>query len=392
MKVKVSLIGLMDMLKFKHLRDKRKEMIDKAPATPIKTDYAANRIAAYYHPKAQYLKIAEIVELNKDTKTFSLVPDETKGTKELAPFKAGSYLSIHLNIDGSSPSRAYSLSSSPSEAFKNIYKITVKRKVGGFVSNYLLDKAKVGDALWSSDPGGNMTCSRLRDAHDVIAVAGGVGITPFYSLAQAVLEGQEDCNLTILYGANKKEDLIFTEEFKAIQRQTSKVRVVYVLAEEEVEGYEHGYVTADIIKKYAPKGVYSLFASGPTGLLKFLDQQVKALNLEHKYVRMERTPESLPGGNGKVYTLTVHDENTTYAVKAQDDETILAALERAGINVRSKCHMGICGVCRFRLIKGECEAAPEQSLLMGDEQFGYYHACAVYPRSDLEIEIPHYLD
>ena len=50
MKVKVSLIGLADMLKFKHLKDNRLKAIDEAEIKPIQR-HKINDLADYYPPK-----------------------------------------------------------------------------------------------------------------------------------------------------------------------------------------------------------------------------------------------------------------------------------------------------------------------------------------------------
>ena len=146
MKVKVSLIGLADMLKFKHLKDNRLKAIDETEIKPIQR-HKINDLADYYHPKKQYLVLDKIVDENETTKSFLFKPDESMGTKKLAYFKSGSYVSLYVGIGDSIASRAYAISSSPKEALEGIYRITIKRKEGGFVSEYMLDQAKVGDKI-----------------------------------------------------------------------------------------------------------------------------------------------------------------------------------------------------------------------------------------------------
>lgn len=103
MNVKVGLIGVFDMLKFKNLRKNRAEMIASAEAKPLPGTYRVNELAKRLHPTAQYLKIAEIVQETHDAKSFVLVPDEEAGTRELAPFKAGSYINVRTTLAAPSP-------------------------------------------------------------------------------------------------------------------------------------------------------------------------------------------------------------------------------------------------------------------------------------------------
>ena len=387
MKVKVSFFGLSDMLKFKNLKKNRLEAINNSKVKEYKS-YRVNELADYYHPRKQYLKIDKIVEENNDTKSFYLVPDGE--TTKLAYFKSGSYVSLFVNVDNNIVSRAYAISSSPSEALKGVYRITIKSKEGGYLSNYLLDKAKVGDKLFASEPGGFLTHSSIRDANDVIAVAGGVGITPFISMANAIKDGIEHFNLTILYGVNSLKDVILKDELDELTKTCDKVKVVYVVCNETVEGCEKGFITADIIKKYAPSDKpYSVFVSGPNAMFDFLAGEFKKLNLPNKYIRLEKSPETLSLGN-KEFNLVVHMEDQTFNLIAKQNETVLNALERNDVLIRSKCHLGGCGFCRSKIIKGEIQTTKLNKQADIDKKFGYFHPCCSYPMSDLEIEVYKY--
>ncbi len=387
MNVKVGLIGVFDMLKFKNLRKNRAEMIASAEAKPLPGTYRVNELAKRLHPAAQYLKIAEIVQETHDAKSFVLVPDEEAGTRELAPFKAGSYINVRTTLAGSVARRTYSLSSSPKEALEGKYRITVKLKEGGFLSAWLHNEAKVGDKLTATEPGGHVTHSGIRDCKKVVALAGGSGITPFMSMAKAIDEGTEDFEMTLLYGARTEADLVFRANFDAIAARCPKVKVVYVLSEEQKEGFEAGFITAELIKKYAGAEQFSIYAVGPGAMCDFLDRELPKLGLAQKFIRMERTEDVCDAGEVKDYTLTVHYRDELHTIPARSDETVLTAFERAGLAVNNKCRVGYCGFCRSRLVKGEYHANRYEQLRIADKQFHYFHPCCSYPMSDMEIEV-----
>ena len=387
MNVKVGLIGVFDMLKFKNLRKNRAEMIASAEAKPLPGTYRVNELAKRLHPAAQYLKIAEIVQETHDAKSFVLVPDEEAGTRELAPFKAGSYINVRTTLAGSVARRTYSLSSSPKEALEGKYRITVKLKEGGFLSAWLHNEAKVGDKLTATEPGGHVTHSGIRDCKKVVALAGGSGITPFMSMAKAIDEGTEDFEMTLLYGARTEADLVFRADFDAIAARCPKVKVVYVLSEEQKEGFEAGFITAELIKKYAGAEQFSIYAVGPGAMCDFLDRELPKLGLAQKFIRMERTEDVCDAGEVKDYTLTVHYRDKLHTIPARSDETVLTAFERAGLAVNNKCRVGYCGFCRSRLVKGEYHANRYEQLRIADKQFHYFHPCCSYPMSDMEIEV-----
>lgn len=387
MNVKVGLIGVFDMLKFKNLRKNRAEMIASAEAKPLPGTYRVNELAKRLHPAAQYLKIAEIVQETHDAKSFVLVPDEEAGTRELAPFKAGSYINVRTTLAGSVARRTYSLSSSPKEALEGKYRITVKLKEGGFLSAWLHNEAKVGDKLTATEPGGHVTHSGIRDCKKVVALAGGSGITPFMSMAKAIDEGTENFEMTLLYGARTEADLVFRSDFDAIAARCPKVKVVYVLSEEQKEGFEAGFITAELIKKYAGAEQFSIYAVGPGAMCDFLDRELPKLGLAQKFIRMERTEDVCDAGEVKDYTLTVHYRDELHTIPARSDETVLTAFERAGLAVNNKCRVGYCGFCRSRLVKGEYHANRYEQLRIADKQFHYFHPCCSYPMSDMEIEV-----
>ena len=387
MNVKVSLIGVFDMLKFRDLKKNRAEMIASSAAEPLPPTDRANVLARRLHPKVQYLKIAQIVQETHDAKSFILVPDTDKGTSELAPFKAGSYINIRTELAGSVARRTYSLSSSPKEALEGKYRVTVKLKEGGFMSAWLHNEAQVGDSLLATEPGGFITHSSIRDCRHVVGLAGGSGITPFMSMAKAIQEGSEDFELILLYGARTEADLVFKADFDAIAAACPKVKVVYVLSEETKPGFEQGFLSPELIRKYAGEEPFSIYVVGPGAMCDYLDKELPKLGLERKFIRMERTEDVYDAGKPVDYTLTVRYRDEVLTLPARSDETVLTAFERAGLAVNNKCRVGYCGFCRSRLIKGEYHANRYEKLRLGDRQFHYFHPCCSYPMSDMEIEV-----
>ncbi len=379
--------GLFNLIKLKSIKTDREDAIRESGIAPITKTYPVNEIAKLHHPYKQYLVIDDIIEETKDVKSFIL--KSANENKSLAPFKAGSHISIYVNIGDKLVSRTYSLSSSPIDVFKGIYRITIKRVKDGILSNYMLDKARIGDTLYSSEPGGFLTYTPLRDGQNVIAIAGGSGITPFISMAKAINDKLEFFRLTILYCVNKKEDIIFKDELDYLNK-TDRINVVYIFKDEEVDGHHKGYVTADIIKEYMVKDeTTSIFGTGPRELLDYLAIELPKLNLEQKYIRLEQSPIYLKS-EPNIYNIKVHVNDEIINIKASSQETILQAFENNNLSIRTRCHLGGCGFCRSKLIKGEYEATKFEKIKEIDKKYNYIHPCCSYPRTDMEIEIYEY--
>ncbi|MDO5544714.1 MAG: FAD-binding oxidoreductase [Eubacteriales bacterium] len=387
-------------LRFLHNNDERKARIEAASETPLPMEFPVNALSRTLHPDRQFVTISQIKTWDGNCKSFTFVPDPSRGTTQLAFFKAGSYLSVFLEVNGAKLTRPYSISSSPQEALEGKYTLTIKRVPGGIASNYMLDNWKVGDKVTITGPLGEFVYLPVRDGSTVIGVAGGSGITPFHSFAKAIADGDEDFNLILLYGSRTEKDILFKDDFDALEKQSEKIKVVHVLSDETKEGFEHGFITAELIRKYAPERDYSIFLCGPAGMYRFLDQQIETLHLEPKWVRHElqgelHAPKTLtdyPKDRSVPslvrITVRICDEEKT--IIASTENTILQSLEKNGIAAPAHCRSGECGWCHSLPMSGEVYCPKQmEHRREADLAFGYVHPCCTFPLTDIQIEVPY---
>ena len=233
---------------------------------------------------------------------------------------------------------------------------------GGLASNYILDNWTVGTEVTASEPLGVFTYEPLRDAKTIIGIAGGSGITPFRSLAKAIADGDEDAEMILLYGSRTLADAVFQEEFKALEASCPKFKLVNVLSHEEAAGCENGFITAELIKKYAPVGDYSLFLCGPQAMYDFVDKEIATLGLRRKFVRHELFGEYFNPSKEADYPANV---------------------------APAHCRSGECGWCHSKLISGEVYTPKTvDGRREADFLYGYIHPCCAFPLSDVTIEVP----
>lgn len=374
---KKQIFGFMDLLRFKKLVPNRRKMLENGSPAALPKSYRVNDTAKILHPGYQGAKLVAIAQNTADTKTY------TFETERPLYFRAGQYLTLGCKIGKSEVSRPYAISSSPKEAFSCRVSLTVKKC--GFFSGYLFDSAAVGDSFVLGDPSGEFCYEPVKDADHVVAIAGGSGITPFYSMAQAVADGTNRHKLTIFYGARTESDLIFKKELDTLV--SDKVKVVYVLSDEKKEGYESGFIGAELLQKYV-SGDYTVMMCGPQAMYAFADKELASLGLPLRRIKKEANCVGLRDAEAKSYTLTVHIGFDTYTVPADARETILTALERAGLKVPSKCRAGGCGFCHSKLVSGSFSIAGQDKRRLADAKFGYIHPCCSYPDSDMELIVP----
>ena len=344
--VKVGLIGKLDMLKFKNMGKVRENMIQSSPANEISGVFPINENAKALHPDYLELVIDRIIDRGEaQAKTFVL---KRADGAPLPYFRAGQYISLKLPIDGSFVSRSYSLCSSPKEALNGLYSITVRANPGGFVADRLLEEKKPGDTIISSSPQGFFYYEDLRDCKNVIGLAGGSGITPFLSMARALADGIEDFSLTLLFGSRDEDNILFRGELDELARICPKFKVIHVLSEEEKAGFEHGFITAELIRKYAPEGEeFSVFLCGPEAMYKFLRPEIEKLGLperlfRRKLIDVTKTPwecEGYPADiKGKEFTFVVRQGPQEWTIPASADEPVLVA--RSSFLRKTRCAAG----------------------------------------------------
>ena len=395
--IKISADPRLDMMKFATMAKVREETIQAAPAKEISGVFPINENAKALHPDFLPLVIDRIIDRGgAQAKTYVLRREDGK---PLPYFRAGQYVSLKLPLDGSFVTRSYSLCSSPKDALKGEYAITVRSNPGGFVADRLLMELKEGDKLVSSGPQGFFYYEKLRDEKQVIGLAGGSGITPFLSMARAIAEGIEDFKLTLLFGSRDEDNILFREELDEIAAACPKFKVIHVLSEEEKEGFESGFITAELIQKYAPEAEkYSVYLCGPEAMYKFLKPEIAKLGLperlfRRKLIDVTKTPWECEGYpqecKGRSFQLTVRQGPQECVIPASADEPVLVAIERAGIKAPSRCRAGECGWCRSRLLSGTVFIPQENEMRRwADVHYGYIHPCCSFPTSDLLLEIP----
>jgi len=344
---------------------------------------------ARLHPRKLTLKVSEIHQETPTTITLRLVSVEGC----LPPFQAGQYISLAVEIDGIRTSRPYSLSSSPHQT--GFYDVTVRRKEEGFVSSYLLDRARVGDVFEASGPAGNFYYNPLFHGSDLVFLAGGSGITPFASMIREATDRGLDRRMHLIYGCSDAKDIIFDEEFKQRAKLHPNFNYSLVISDPPV-GYSGltGFITADLIQREVagPLDKKTFYICGPEAMYAFCLPELDKLGLPRRRVRKEiygppaavAADAAWPGdiSPDARFFVRLRSRGT---IDAKASEPLLASLERHHIAVPNSCRSGECSLCRIKLLSGRVFHSQGALIRKSDERFGYIHACAAYPLSDLEL-------
>lgn len=303
-------------------------------------------------------------------------------------FRAGQYVSIQMKIGDSLVSRPYSIVSTPRQSMAGKLVLAVEK--AGFVSGYLNDTAKVGDRFVMTEPSGEFHYETLRDSHHIVCIAGGSGITPFVSMAGSLADGDEPYEMTLFYGARTAAQLVYKTELDELAARCKNFKVIYVLSDEQQEGCETGFVSAELLRKYVDISGSTFFLCGPQAMYDFVGKELAPFGLPRKAVHHDAAccPD-LPMENPGEYTLMVHMRDEVYTIPAKANETLLTAMERAGLNAPNKCRAGGCGFCHSKWLSGSYRVAEDRDgRREADRKFGFIHPCVTYPLEDMEIDVP----
>lgn len=158
-------------------------------------------------------------------------------------------------------------------------------------SSEVVPQVKPGTRAWIDGPYGVFTIDREEGAGYVL-IGGGVGITPLYSMLQA-LEYRGDVRPSyVFHGANDIQDATFHEQLEAMARRMENLTLVTVLlkAEDDWEG-ECGFITAEILAYHLPAALYRRFQyliCGPAPLMDAMEKVLPQIGVPADRIHTER--------------------------------------------------------------------------------------------------------
>lgn len=360
------------------------------PKDPIR------ELADKLHPAFMQVRVVDIREASPSSRTYRF--ESVDG--HIPVFQCGQYVNFRLEIGESKLSRPYTISSAPYEArtVKPFFEVTIRRNIPYLVPDYFFENVKTGDVLEANLPFGTFYWEPMRDSKELVALAGGSGITPFLSMAKEIANGKmKGCKLTILYGSVKANDIVLKKELDEIETACPDVKVVHVLSDEPEWNGEKGFITKDMIEKYSTPDCTYMFC-GPLPMFRFvkkaLDEMgVSVRRFRHDVVNNPADVSTLPGypkgTEKKTFKITVVRGVQEDVIEANACEPVAVALERSGIKIDTHCRNGECGFCRSQLLCGEIFVSPiGDGRRRMDKEMGWFHACSSWPLSDLKIKIP----
>ncbi|WP_022942655.1 hybrid-cluster NAD(P)-dependent oxidoreductase [Psychromonas hadalis] len=303
-------------------------------------------------------------------------------------YKAGQFITFEVDVAGELEYRAYSLSSTPSKP--QSVAVTIKRVIGGKVSNYLLDHLQAGIALPAMPPAGEFTIENNQVSADILLMSAGSGITPCMSMARWLLDTQQKVNIHFIYSARSEADIIMASDLAMLNEQYDNFQLSFILEETESAEFIKGRLNVHNLTQLVPEVAgKTIFTCGPTPYMQVVETLAEErgfdMALFHKESFVPKVEEKQEqNDNGVSYQVVAPQHGKNFTITA--NKTLLNALEEAGVPIVGACRSGVCGACKCK-VTGSVESTSRETLTAKQIEQGYVLSCSTRATSDLVVEL-----
>ncbi len=205
-------------------------------------------------------------------------------------FVAGQYMEWmlpHGHADSRGVRRYFTIASSPTEPDLRLACKILKEQGSSYKS--CLSKLTPGDMIIASQLAGDFVLPADQN-RKVGYIAGGIGITPFRSHIQFMVDTNDRRDTVLFYGANTSGDLAYIDMLQDAKKHLH-LRVVPVLAKERADGVETGYIDSDCIKKHASDYRERLwYVSGPPPMVRSAVRSLRSLGVPKRAIIKDYFP------------------------------------------------------------------------------------------------------
>jgi ferredoxin-NADP reductase len=268
------------------------------------------------------VRVTAITQVAEKVKRFRF---ERVDGEPMPVFSGGAHVVVAMRDGDLLRRNPYSLMSSPRDpSGYEISTLRVENSRGG--SAFLHEKLKLGDTLVVSQPI-NLFPFDVRGRKHIL-LAGGIGITPFIAMMDQMQ--REDRSFELHYAIRNRGHGAYWKELA--QRYGSHRVKIYV-------DDEKLFIPVDQILGAQPLGTH-LYVCGPSGMIDGVLGKAKAAGWPDQNLHSERFLAPPPG---KSFRAVLKKSARTITVGTH--QSILEAVEAAGIDAPFLCRGGACGQC-----------------------------------------------
>jgi ring-1,2-phenylacetyl-CoA epoxidase subunit PaaE len=346
-------------------------------------------------PRFHRLAVSDLRRESSDAVSLTFaIPGELAGDYSFAP---GQYLTLRVTMDGEEVRRSYSICSGPDDGE---LRIAVKKVDGGAFSSWAADELKAGDELDVMTPTGRFGIAHAPDQARVhVGFAAGSGITPILSIVKGVLAREPDSRFFLFYGNRSTGGMLFREALEELKdRFMQRLSVFHVISGEEqdipiLHGRLDGEKVRVLLRSLVPaSSVDHVFICGPIGMSEDIEVTCRDIGIAAGRIHVERFVSEFGGKPRPKAIVPITSTPKAMAsliidgkrreVPVAEDESILDAALRAGMDLPFACKGGMCSTCRAKLVEGDARMEVNYSLEPWELNAGFILTCQARPVSD----------
>lgn len=254
--------------------------------TPEIALLAGNVLAYAVSPKGRLrLTLLRIEKMAADCYDYVFEAD-----RHLA-FEAGQYLDWTLDVrkpDDRGNRRAFTIASAPNSAE---IRLGVKFHPASSAFKTQLADMRPGDLIYASHLAGGFVLP--KDHQQKLAfIAGGIGITPFRSMVEDMLNRGDARPVVMLYGTNFATEIAYANLF-AEAEQVFGLRTVYAVAREATQGPDvyQGFIDEAMIRQeIADFSERVFYISGPHAMVTQVQRILRQLGVPRTHIKVDFFP------------------------------------------------------------------------------------------------------
>jgi phthalate 4,5-dioxygenase reductase subunit len=252
------------------------------------------------------------------------------------PAEPGAHITVHTP---SGEARSYSLTADVRDRSRQV--IAVRRDEGGRGgSRSMVDEVRVGDSLVVSSP---RNAFELVEAPAYLLVAAGIGITPIRAML-IELRRRGAAHVQLVYLSRSRDETPYLDELAEVSDVGQSDSMT--LHHRSLHG------ALDWWSLLETPGERHLYVCGPEPL----QNELRALTMHWRPSRVHMEDFAGVSAFGEIsLPFEVDWQPSGARIAVSSTQTMLAALEGAGVDVDSSCGSGTCGTCRLRLVEGTAD-------------------------------------
>ena len=254
--------------------------------TPEVAFLAGNLFAFAVAPRGRFMLVLQRIE-----KTASGSYDFVFRSDRKIRFSPGQYLNWTLPVpapDSRGNRRPFTIASSPGE---DEVRLGVKFHPRPSTFKRALAQLRPGDSIFADQVSGGFTLPDRRE-EKLVFIAGGIGVTPFRSMIQHMLDHNERRSVVVLYGNNRADEISYSDVLDRAHARLG-VRTVYALAEadERVRVHHIGFMNRELIEREVPDyKERTFYISGPHAMVTHHRGMLRELGVRRSQIKVDYFP------------------------------------------------------------------------------------------------------